>query len=894
MPTIHVQGSIQFRSDLYAKRDRTEWFNAVGAELEKRKLSITLAPGVVVKNAADLTALMQRYSKDGAGLQTQLNLPAGTTLQNYVQDLLQGLDDVVKETSDVKDMMVDLGPSSEFGKLLGLDTSSRYGSSTTAFGKAKGVDQTIAAGAVTVSKNAASADPLAGQLYIDSKTFAGTPRFSFGRDAVELEQVSGVSGVDPKVLLEALRQTNSNGRTTFQRLRKPENCEAYTVGYSGVGLDDMRWDGDAHAQREANKFVSLVVEGGRFEPAAAGEPREISVGTDKMDDVYYDTKNFDLMDADFTVRGRARWDTDTEIRRILVAVKSNTVIDDFGLKRNGKVDVRNDGASAEEIKNLDRDIRTGSVQWRSSGGPLKPLKGVYDALSSAGKLPDVGPHQDVLQMEPKVHIRSVRSRYHLNESSLESVKEFYKNTQAKLPAVLEIAKGSLPALKGDDQKTAEALITQGTALQDGSALLPMVADKLKALDPKMTVDLASVQALMPSLAVAWNSPKPDALTVEKKKVVAEAMDQAYHAFAEQLDGARRVICQSQDRALENHPAMFRDWLRTVDTSLVTKNAYEPFLAKYDAMAAKPEAELAKDLEAFNAYGKAQQADGNDDFEDFTPLDAAGFKALRAQVLNEVVRINTRQLEAAGSTALTLWFDEARALYVPESRRNTGNFLIDTTDMSEYLTHDAWESIAEGDRTPAHQLPIDKVFHATLVNETQIELGLEQPYLKRLDALNTSIETDRASLVMKFMDSSKHPGIDAAKVESYSAALKAVLEGPADARDGFISKLNAFMRDQKSALVAVDAKNLGSLEGPGLFTKENRDKAVRTEGTVEQQLAGAQFVFQQYIEVQKAVVASKEDRVKSALRSAGVRGAEWTQTEKSKGITALEKVREGVK
>src|SRR6185295_4251879 len=184
-------------------------------------------------------------------------------------------------------------------------------------------------------------------LYMDSKTFANMPTYQWKRDGVELEQVNGVSGVDDAQLLKALRSTNGAGRTAYTRLRKPEMSEAFTVGYTGVGLDDMRWDADAHKMREKNKFVALTVESGRYDAPAAGQPREISIGTDKMDDTYYDTNDFALMDSDFSVRARARWDTDKEIRRILVQVKSDTTMDEFGNKRNGKVDMRNDGASPE-------------------------------------------------------------------------------------------------------------------------------------------------------------------------------------------------------------------------------------------------------------------------------------------------------------------------------------------------------------------------------------------------------------------------------------------------------------------------------------------------------------------------------------------------------------------
>lgn len=914
MPRIHVERSIQFKADLYKANDRTAWFTEVGNELEKRKLTLTLAPGVTVKNAAELVELMKQYQSDKAGLTAKLGLPASTNLANYVQDLVQAMDDMVKPSSDVTDKMIDVSVAGDYAKLLGLDTNSRYASGSTAIGRGK-VDQVHTAGGIELSRTAAvggptpptppaTPDPLAGKLYMDSKTFSGMPAYSWNRNGVELEQVSGVSGVSGKDLLKALRQTNGAGRTVFQRLRKPELCEAYTVGYSGVKLDEMRWDGDAHRQREKNKFVSLTIESGRYEAPrpAAGQPatpapREISVGTDKMDDTYYDTQDFRLMDADFSVRGRARWDTDTEIRRILVAVKSDTTIDEFGMKRNGKVDVRNDGASAEEIKNLDRDVRTGTSSWNGSTSPFTPLKGVYDAVNKNGALPDIGPHTDVLMLEPKVHMRSVRSRYHLNETPLQAMQEFYTQTSAKLDRVVALSTAAQAKVTGSDKQVVDDLLKAASGLKDGTAIVALVEEKLKKLDPAMTVNADAVKALMPQTGgqVSWNRPQYDQLTIDKRKVVAEALDGAYHQLAGQLDGARRILCEAQDRTWENHPPLVMAWMKSTDAALINKKTYDAFLAKFEAIAAKAPADRAADLQAFNDYGNAQKAAGNRDFRNFTPVDDAGFLAIKPQLLNEVVRVEQRQLEAAGSMALSLWYDDARNFYVPAAGRNTGNFIIDTTDMTEYVKHEDWESIPEAERTPANLLPESKVFHASLVNETQIELGEEKAYIDRLAELGGKLNEDRASLAMKWFDATNRAGVDKTKPETYGAALRALLEQPAAQRDADLEKLNEFMKSQNSALAPVKAKDLAGVAAPEFqgFTAQNRDKAVRTTPDVERSLEGARFIFEQILEVQKAVVASKEDRVTRQLRDAGLSGFEWKQTDSSKGMTALKMVREGV-
>ena len=888
MSTFHVERGIQFKPELYRAADRSNWFKAMGEELAAKKLTITLAPGIEVKNADEAVALYKRYQTDRAGLQAAIGLPAGTTLQNYFSDLIQAMDDAVKATSDVKDKKLDFGPSSEMGKLLGMETKSTYSSTTTQFGKAP-AGQVFSVLGVQISKSAAAVDPLKDKVYMDSTTFASMPSYQWARDSVELEQVMGVTGADSKELLKALRQTNAAGRTTFARLKKPEVCEAFTVGYSGIPMDEVKWDNNSHKMREKNKFVSLTIESGRFEADAATGKREISVGTDKMDDTYYDTAKYDLFKNDYSVRGRARWDTDSEIRRILVGVKANTVIDEFGLKRNDKVDVRNDGASAEEIASLDQDVRRGKTKWNGSEEAVKPLKGLYDGLNAKGLLPDVGPHQDVLLLEPKVHVRSVRSRYHLNETELSGIQGIYKDAGlAKLQGVVDQAAKIKASLSGGDLKLVTDIETAAKGLLDNSAIAKAAEAELKKLDPAMTVTADSIKTLLPDLTrSSWgSSTTTDFTTLEKKRVVAETIDKLFHDFSGQLDGARRALCGAQDRALEAHPDFYMAYVKSVEKPLANKTTHDAFLARHDKLTAGAPADLAKEIQGFNDFGNKQKADGNRDFRDFKPVDEAQFKGMRAQILNEVVRINQRQLEAAGSSARGMWFDEAREFYVPSSSRNTGNFLIDTTDMSEFVKHADWESIPADKRTPKDLLPEDKVFHTMLVNETQIELGLEKPYLDRMAELAKAIHTDEASLVMKFFASNGTTGLDPANGATYHAALQGILTKPAAERDAAVTALNAFMKTQNSALAPVTAESLKLLDLT-MFTPANRDKAVRTTPDLERNLAGAKFIFQQYRDIQADVVKAKGERVLRTLENAGLRNLEWKQTETSKGNTAME-------
>jgi hypothetical protein len=65
-------------------------------------------------------------------------------------------------------------------------------------------------------------------------------------------------------------------------------------------------------------------------------------------------------------------------------------------------------------------------------------------------------------------------------------------------------------------------------------------------------------------------------------------------------------------------------------------------------------------------------------------------------------------------------------------------MIDTTDMTEMLTHEEWTSIPEADRSFAQPLPAAKVFNTVLVNELQVELGMEAAYVARIKELTEKL------------------------------------------------------------------------------------------------------------------------------------------------------------
>jgi hypothetical protein len=96
----------------------------------------------------------------------------------------------------------------------------------------------------------------------------------------------------------------------------------------------------------------------------------------------------------------------------------------------------------------------------------------------------------------------------------------------------------------------------------------------------------------------------------------------------------------------------------------------------------------------------------------------------------------------------LWFDQSRSFWVPASSRSFSNFMIDTTDMTEMLSNEEWNTIPETDRTFSTPLPAAKIFNTVLVNELQIELGMEKAYVERLRELDAAVAANPGDAALK--------------------------------------------------------------------------------------------------------------------------------------------------
>ena len=564
--------------------------------------------------------------------------------------------------------------------------------------------------------------------FIDSTTFGSSTGGGWERNNVELEGVMTVAGLTGAQLRSILTTKDSAGRSEYERLRKNSAFEAFS---SEFGADEMPWDSASHALRESFPFVVLSLEAERFAVDPNSHRRELSLGTDKMDDIYYDTADFQLLKHRMVLRARARWDSDNVVRRLLIGAKFDTGIDPDGLKRTDKLDVRTEGE--QHLATLDNDIRRGKVKWGFAEEAVAPVKAVYEKLMAAKVLPDFTAHQDVLLLDPKARLRSVRSRFHLNEVRIDSVRRLHALGATRLLQVLTLIADARAAgrISPDLEAATARLETLGKGITDGTLLVTRALAAVQTTRPETTE--AEISSLLPGATAP-----ADTAGLHLRRAIAEAVDALYHEIGEPLDEIERELIGATDTRFDAYVLPFELYAVSVNNSLGTYRAAGPFVTAFqgmDATAARP---------AFNGFIETQKAANADGFRDLVTLGEADWSALGLALRLEELKIARRQIEYAGTLAQTLWFDQAREFYVPASDRAYGNFLIDTFDWTDVITEQEWQGIPENERSIATPIAPEKVAHTMLVNELQIELGQETAYVARIAELE-ALAADPATL-----------------------------------------------------------------------------------------------------------------------------------------------------
>lgn len=886
---LHVKRGREFRSDLYKTDNRKPWLEAVGKEIENKGVALKLGQGagaVTVHNAAELLNFYAAYRSDPQAMADKVGLPKGRPLSEYMADLMQALDDVVKASSHFDPgSVIDLRTDGALAKTLGLtDPKLRYASSRTELGKALPQPEgSMSVLGVQLSRvEVKPKDPLEGVLHMDATTFAGNS-LSKGRNSQEFETVRRLTGLDGADIVK-LARTMRGDKSAFKRMRKASASEAFAVGFSRLGFDHVPWDKDAHATREALPYTSLTIEDGRLELDEKKGTYEVSQGTDFFADTYYvakdpkDPKADLLLDNDIMVRARVRYDRPGQPRRILVQSKVGGLVDETGMKAAAKADIRDDSPTETEIAAMDNMVRSGISDWGGSyygKRPIEAMGNVYASLAEKGALSDIGEHKGVLLLEPGANVFSTRSRYHLNETSPGEIKKLFDAGDkwiAELSALIDAA---------PDPAALSSLKDQASALQDRTAILERSREGLAALLGKAPADITvdDVKSYWPR-RVSWGS-NPSPTNADCRKVVADAVSAAYHDFAEAFDDMRRDIAGAKGGGAKDWRLGkdFMTFMRSEDSVLRSTTTVKPFLDYFDKKLAGPDKDAF--VEKFAGWLKDEQ--NNPKLAEASDKDAA-LALIRKDMVNEHLHIMHRQVQASGTAATQLWFNEARDAYA-NINPTTFNFLIDTFDFVTDVKPEDWANLSDAQKNGLEEIPADKIYNADLISEVQIELGYEKPYTDAISKAKKNLAAAQAGIFMDFaLANAGTSGVKAAESQTFKTYLSSLQALSPDQRASQLDQINAFAKDKGSSL-QLDEASLKGLPTEQL-TQANQGKDYKAHAGLVKTLETSEFIWNALVNAQEYIADLRGKRVVKEADRAGFSGLKWEVSDLSKGAKAI--------
>jgi hypothetical protein len=321
----------------------------------------------------------------------------------------------------------------------------------------------------------------------------------------------------------------------------------------------------------------------------------------------------------------------------------------------------------------------------------------------------------------------------MNEARIQSLQAIYANATTRITNTLAMIDKAQAAgtIASGDASTVNALETKMRAVLDKTLL----ATRINQANSSLGVTAAN-------LVLPGSQTQPTtAADLEKNRIIAETINTVLHEVASDLDDADRMITNAKDENFDDYAELFHDW-RVADNkaAFAAKTTWDSFVTSYTALSANRAANIA----AFNTFIGTKAA----------PLNDAGWTTLGNYLNKMVLTVAEHQIETAGIIAHQLWFDQARALWVPASSRAFSNFMIDTFDMADMMSAREWDKIPEANRTFKEPLPATKVFNTVLVNELQIELGMEAAYVARMKDLEAKLAAAPNDATLK----AQHDGV----------------------------------------------------------------------------------------------------------------------------------------
>ncbi|MBL8915303.1 MAG: hypothetical protein JNM17_31660 [Archangium sp.] len=849
MPTINARSGVQFRADLISRNttDKTAWLEAVGKELERKGVSLKLGEGAsakTVNNAQTLIAAMKE-------------LPAG----EYVNELTEALDDLagadsVTTSGDVFDFTKGSKLSAALG--VGDGVEKNYAVALKAAGGAQSIDGVTA----QLWKSADGVD-LSAVPHMSAEALRGAP-VAYGRDGEEVEDTRVITGL-------STAETVKLATDALGDLQRPKAAAGLTLGMTP--LDEMAWDSDSHALRRANPYVSFSLDQRSYElNPNNGKPR-VGVGRDFFFDTFLAKKdprtgelNKDLQKAELMYRTRIRYGSDRDPfdgTRVLIGMKQGTAIVD-GVKHAAKIDSRTDSANQAIFDTLTESAQTGKLSsaWGSGSNVAPAAASMYRVAVQKGVTDNVGGETNVLALAPGAVARQIRGRFHLNETPRASVLDGFQKAGepriAELKTLLE---------KAPDFSERAGLLAQANGLLDRSAIVAAASEKLKAIDPNITVDKALIDRLWPGATI---SNKQDA---KLQRAVVDAIRTTYDGFAEGIDAAQRKIGGNEDRKVRDAGSAsdVMEFFRTraavarfmahaerngatkgnaasyvevakkvaempdgkpktdllqqigvglnqvremteasfastvaVKPELAKKQTVEGFIAEFDAQLAGPNKDaFLKDLGAFLATKNSGA---------LAAATAEGSVAadLRKNLVTAHAEVLHRMVEGAAGWAQGVWFNDYRQAALGINAQGW-NFIIGSMDYTEFYDASTGQGLSFQDRVSRRPLDASKMTGAMISNDIQIELEAEEGYTRAIRTAQYGVNAKTAGVLMDYALSVNASGVTAGDAASFEKWFATQLGQRPMQRDAFIADVTAFAKgkgspiDLAGALPALEAQ-----------------------------------------------------------------------------------------
>lgn len=264
---------------------------------------------------------------------------------------------------------------------------------------------------------------------------------------------------------------------------------------------------------------------------------------------------------------------------------------------------------------------------------------------------------------------------------------------------------------------------------------------------------------------------------------------------------------------------------------------------------------------------------------------AAMAGLRKNMVSEHLEILHRQVEASGTAAQALWFDDVRSVFTDASR-TTWNFLIDTFDFVQDISVDDWNSLDDEQKDGRADIPADKIYNADIISEVQIELGYEKDYLTTISGAKESLTEARGGLLMDFaLEHAADTGAVSDQPATFAAFAEEVLGLDDNDQQGKLGELNAFAQSKGSPLT-FDVDALSAMKEEQ-FTVARQAQPTEGHGALVDDLSTAEWIWDTLRGAQENIADLRGNRVIGEVERAGLTG-EWSVSTQSKGESALEK------